>query len=73
MASFDSRGAYLALGEPDRAVEELRSSFENRCPWFFQMLADPRLKALSGNPEFIAMRQVLAKMESDVAAMPDQA
>jgi TolB-like protein/Flp pilus assembly protein TadD len=65
--------AYLALGEPDRAVEELRSSFENRCPWFFQMLADPRLKALSGNPEFIAMRQVLAKMESDVAAMPDQA
>ncbi len=32
---------YLALGEPDAALAELRISDEIRCPWFFQILADP--------------------------------
>jgi hypothetical protein len=36
----------------DAAIEELHAANETRCPWFFQTLADPRLKALHGHPEF---------------------
>ncbi len=52
------------LGEADAALEELRAADENRCPWFFQMLADPRLKPLKGRPEFAAMEASLAAMEA---------
>ena len=58
---------YAALGQADAALEELRLANENRCPWFFQMLADPRLKVLSGRQEFEAMRGVLAAMEAEAA------
>ncbi len=58
---------YAALGDADAALEELRMANENRCPWFFQMLADPRLKPLEGRPEFHALRGVLAKMEAEAA------
>jgi DNA-binding winged helix-turn-helix (wHTH) protein/tetratricopeptide (TPR) repeat protein len=56
--------AYVALGELEAALAELRTSFDNRCPWFFQTLADPRLKPLEGKPEFVAMRAKLAAMEA---------
>jgi DNA-binding winged helix-turn-helix (wHTH) protein/tetratricopeptide (TPR) repeat protein len=56
---------HVALGEPDAAIEELRKANENRCPWFFQMLADPRLKPLHGRPEFEQMRGLLSAMEAD--------
>ena len=56
--------AYVALGEPDAALAELRVSLENRCPWFFQVLADPRLKPLHGRPEFEEMRAILTAMEA---------
>ncbi len=52
------------LGEADAALEELRAADENRCPWFFQMLADTRLKPLKGRPEFAAMEASLAAMEA---------
>jgi TolB-like protein len=35
----------VALGNNDAAMDELRAMKQSRCPWFFQTLADPRLKA----------------------------
>jgi tetratricopeptide (TPR) repeat protein len=64
MNTFNA-AVYVALGEPDAAIAELRASLEYRCPWFFQTLADPRLKPLWGRPEFEAMRGVLAGMEAE--------
>jgi len=58
---------YLALGEPDAALAELRAADASRCPWFFQMLADPRLKPLQGQPEFERMQAILAAMEAEAA------
>jgi DNA-binding winged helix-turn-helix (wHTH) protein/tetratricopeptide (TPR) repeat protein len=57
--------AHVVLGEADAALEELRTANENRCPWFFHMLADPRLKPLKGRPEFAALEASLAAMEAD--------
>ena len=57
---------YVALGEPDTALAELRISDKIRCPWFFQMLADPRLKPLECRPEFLQMRAILSGMEAEV-------
>ena len=56
---------YVVLGEPDAALAELRAALENRCPWFFQTLADPRLKPLWGRPEFEEMRGILTEMEAE--------
>ena len=60
--------AYLEVGDVESAIAELRVSDESRCPWFFQMLADPRLKELHGNPEFEKMRATLAEMEEEAAS-----
>jgi tetratricopeptide (TPR) repeat protein len=58
---------YVVLGEPDAALAELRMADETRCPWFFQMLADPRLKPLHERPEFAALDASFAAMEADAA------
>jgi len=58
--------AYLALGDPEAALAELNAVNETRCPWFFQMLADPRLSPLHGNPEFERLKTILPEMEADV-------
>ena len=55
---------YVALGDMDGALAHLRIAGETRCPWFFQMLADPRLKPLRERPEFIELQAILAGMES---------
>lgn len=55
--------AYVALGDHDSALSELRVSEDSRCPWFFQTLIDPRLTPLHGNSEFERMRAVLTRME----------
>jgi DNA-binding winged helix-turn-helix (wHTH) protein/tetratricopeptide (TPR) repeat protein len=55
---------YVALGDLEGAVAELRAVEEARCPWFFQMLADPRLKPLRRHPEFVRMQQTLARIEA---------
>jgi DNA-binding winged helix-turn-helix (wHTH) protein/tetratricopeptide (TPR) repeat protein len=58
---------HVALGDPNAAIEELHAANETRCPWFFQTLADPRLKALHGHPEFERMRAILTTMEAEAA------
>ena len=58
---------HLVLGEADAALEELRTANENRCPWFFHMLADPRMKPLKGRPEFAALESSMAAMEAGAA------
>lgn len=59
---------WLTLNEPEKALQELRRSEEQRCPWFFQILADPRLKPLHGNAEFERMRDSLRIMEEQAAS-----
>jgi DNA-binding winged helix-turn-helix (wHTH) protein/tetratricopeptide (TPR) repeat protein len=59
--------AYLALGNRDAAVEELLAAEQSRCPWFFQMLADPRLQTLKDHSEFGRMEMILAEMEAVAA------
>ncbi len=54
---------YVALGDLDAALAELRMADEARCPWFFHTLADPRLKPLHGHPEFEQFRSILEGME----------
>jgi hypothetical protein len=61
---------HVVLGKPDSALEALRTANENRCPWFFQMLADPRLTSLKGRHEFAALESARAAMEDDAAVSP---
>jgi DNA-binding winged helix-turn-helix (wHTH) protein/tetratricopeptide (TPR) repeat protein len=56
---------HVALGDLDVALAELKAGNESRCPWFFQMLADPRLKPLHGNSEFKQLQSILTRMEDD--------
>ena len=63
---------YVALDDMDAAIEELHAANETRCPWFFQTLADPRLKALHGHPEFERMRAILTTMEAEAAQNAEQ-
>ena len=63
--------AYLEIGAQDEALRTLRKSAANRCPWFFQMLADPRLKALRGQPEFERMLGELAQMEAQAESLAE--
>lgn len=56
--------AWVALGEPAAALEQLCLAANARCPWFFQMLADPRLASLRPHPEFQQMEGILARMEA---------
>ena len=64
MNTFDA-ATYVAMEQDDAALEVLRIANENRCPWFFQMLADPRLLPLRGRTEFERMRNSLRAMEAD--------
>lgn len=56
--------AHVALGDNQAALADLRNSEHVHCPWFFQMLADPRLEPLHGEPEFKEMRDLLTRMEA---------
>jgi DNA-binding winged helix-turn-helix (wHTH) protein len=57
--------AYLAAGLPHEALAALQAANATRCPWFFEMLADPCLKALDGSPEFEEMKAILPAMEAE--------
>lgn len=57
----------LALGDTDDAIADLQSAQEVRCPWFFQMLADPRIEPLRSHPEFVRMQKSLERMENAAA------
>jgi DNA-binding winged helix-turn-helix (wHTH) protein len=63
LSSF-TPAVYVALGDPDAALSELHISSDSHCPWFFQMLADPRLKPLHGRPEFEKMSVILTRIEA---------
>jgi TolB-like protein len=54
----------VALGDMDGAMAELSAAAEARCPWFFQMLADPRLKPLRGRADFVKLEKILERMET---------
>jgi len=60
---------HVALGDLDAAIAELRIANEIRCPWFFQALADPRLKPLHGHPDFVEMQSILPRMEADAETL----
>jgi DNA-binding winged helix-turn-helix (wHTH) protein/tetratricopeptide (TPR) repeat protein len=64
--SFNA-AAYVALGDHQTALNELRASLQSRSPWFFQMLADPQLKPLRAHSEFKEMRAILTRMETAAA------
>ena len=72
MKSFNP-AVFVALGDHENALSELRAAGEDRCPWFFQMLADPRLEPLRGRPEFAEMKGTLARMEASVKPTSDPA
>ena len=72
ISSFTA-AAHVALGNHDAALSELRNAADTHCPWFFQMLADPRLKPLQARPEFVEMRSILAHMEAAAAEDPETA
>jgi DNA-binding winged helix-turn-helix (wHTH) protein/tetratricopeptide (TPR) repeat protein len=59
---------YVALGDQESAMAELRAAEESRCPWFFQALADPRLEPLRGQAEFERMRSILPRMEAEASS-----
>jgi hypothetical protein len=59
--------AYLAVDLPHEALAALQAANAARCPWFFEMLADPCLKALDGSPEFEEMKAILPAMEAEAA------
>jgi DNA-binding winged helix-turn-helix (wHTH) protein/tetratricopeptide (TPR) repeat protein len=54
----------VALDDPEGAITELQTAAEARCPWLFQMLADPRLESLRDRAEFGRMLKVLERMEA---------
>jgi DNA-binding winged helix-turn-helix (wHTH) protein/tetratricopeptide (TPR) repeat protein len=56
---------WVALGDKEAALASLRTAEKTHCPWFFQMLADPRLKPLEDTEEMQRMRRMLAQMEDD--------
>lgn len=59
--------AWVALGDHESALNALRIAETARCPWFFQMLADPRLKPLDHHGDFQRMKRVRAQMESSTS------
>lgn len=63
LSSFTA-AACVALGDADGAIVELQTAAESRCPWLFQMLADPRLESLRERPEFARLLKVLERMEA---------
>jgi len=63
---------HVALGDHESALAELQISAETRCPWFFQMLADPRLRPLHGNPKFVKLQSILQEMEDKAGGTQEQ-
>jgi tetratricopeptide (TPR) repeat protein len=57
MSSFQAP-ALVELGEFDAAIEALTIADEQHCPWLFELLSDPRLKPLHGEPVFERLRNL---------------
>ena len=54
----------VSLGDPDGAIAELQAAMDARCPWLFQMLADPRIESIRGRPEIVRIEKILERMET---------
>lgn len=52
------------LGDLDGAIAELQAAADSRCPWLFQMLADPRIESIRERPEVVRIERVLERMEA---------
>jgi DNA-binding winged helix-turn-helix (wHTH) protein/tetratricopeptide (TPR) repeat protein len=63
--------ALVALGDIDGALAEVQMAGQNRNPWFFQMLADPRLRPVQQRPEFQSIKAVLDTMEAAAAEVQE--
>jgi tetratricopeptide (TPR) repeat protein len=67
VSSSFNPAVHVALGDHDAAIADLCTAEHARCPWFFQMLADPRLAPLHGHPEFERLQAILPRMEAALA------
>lgn len=65
LSSFNP-AAYVALGETKSAIESLRVACEQRCPWYYPALADPRLAPLHSEPDFQQMLNARDALESNL-------
>ena len=65
---------HLALGEKDKAMHWLESSYENRQPDINVIHFDPALQSLHGDPRFEALAEkiVPARELAPIAAMPSR-
>ena len=63
LTSFTA-AACVALGDLDSAVAELQAAADARCPWLFQMIADPRIEAIREHPELVRIVKTLERMEA---------
>jgi TolB-like protein len=54
----------LALGDGQGAMLELSLSEQRRCPWFMEMMRDPRMEPLHGHAEFQRLQLILAGLGS---------
>ena len=68
MRSFHAP-ALVELGEFDAAIEALSTAEHQHCPWFFELLHDPRLQPLHGEPEFQRLRRLFLQMTSADASV----
>jgi hypothetical protein len=57
----------VALGDYASALADLKAAEQSRCPWFFQVMADPRLIPLHGDPQFLELQAILTDMEASAA------
>ena len=63
MRSFHAP-ALVELGDLDLAIQELAVAEQQHCPWFFQLLADPRLQPLHEKREFQKLTDIPRNLES---------
>ena len=63
MCSFHAP-VLLELGDAEGAMLELSLSEQRRCPWFLEMMGDPRMKPLHGHAEFKRLQLMLAGLGS---------
>jgi DNA-binding winged helix-turn-helix (wHTH) protein/tetratricopeptide (TPR) repeat protein len=64
VSSSFNPAVFVVLGDHESALADLRTAEQSRCPWFFLMLADPRLQPLHGHPEFKELQSILPSMEA---------
>jgi DNA-binding winged helix-turn-helix (wHTH) protein/tetratricopeptide (TPR) repeat protein len=72
VSSSFNPAVHVALGDHEAALADLKIAEQTRCPWFFQMLADPRLMPLHGYPQFDELKALLTRMEDAAGDLSDK-